>query len=364
MISNIKLRFVALCLSAIVASMSISCDNDEAITYSVQDVSSKVTGFGSPVTGPGANLIINGSEMDRIARVFIGDVVVTANSFVDVSPTSITVPVPLEVSLGENEVLIVYKGNGRAFKSIEVVAMPAISSFTPASASDGEQVTIIGTNLGTSLVTGVSVGGVSADIISQSNNVLVFAAPAGFASEKITLSGPVGNVVSASNLINCSDDPNSIECKEALNLNPGFELGDGDEFTNWGKWNGGGTMTATTVPGEYYSGSRALKVTRDGSLASGEWRIQFANDPATWEVGASYTVYMWVKASVPGGSLRVSTNPSAMYTANQEVPTTWTLLGFTFPSANEPSSRVVLDLNGNNTVATTFYIDDVKLVKN
>ena len=350
-------------LSAIVAMMIVSCDNDEAITYSVQDVSSKVTGFGNDVTGPGATLIINGSEMDKIVRVFIGNVVVTSNSFRDVSPSSIAVPVPLTVSLGENDVLIVYEGNGRAFKKIEVIPMPAVSSFTPASAREGETVTIIGTNLGSSYVTGLAVGGVDAEIISQSNAILTFAAPAGFATDKITLTGPAGSVNSANDLVNCADDPNSIECKTPLNPNAGFELGDGDEFTGWGKWNGGTLMTATTTPGEYYSGSRGLKVTRDGSLGSGQWRIQLANDPADWEVGASYTVYMWVKASAAGGSLRVSTNPNAMYTSDQEVPTTWTLLGFAFPAANEPSSRVVLDLNGNESVATTFYIDDVKLVK-
>jgi endo-1,4-beta-xylanase len=59
----------------------------------------------------------------------------------------------------------------------------------------------------------------------------------------------------------------------------------------------------------------------------------------------------------------VSTNPNAVYTANQNVPTSWTRLGFTF-TANEANTRVVLDMNGNNTVATTFFIDDVKLVKN
>ena len=122
-------------------------------------------------------------------------------------------------------------------------------------------------------------------------------------------------------------------------------------------------MFATTVPGEYYSGTRALKVVRDGSLNDGQWRIQLSNDPSTWEVGASYTVYLMARASAPGGSLRVSTNPNAMYTGDQEVTTTWTRLSFTFPSANEASSRVVLDLNGNNTAATTFFIDDVKLIK-
>jgi hypothetical protein len=53
-----------------------------------------------------------------------------------------------------------------------------------------------------------------------------------------------------------------------------------------------------------------------------------------------------------------------MYTGDQAVTTSWQRLAFTFPSANEASSRVVLDLNGNNTAVTTFFIDDVKLIKN
>lgn len=363
MISNI-MKFKPMMISAVFATiLMVGCNDDEPITYSVADVSTMVTGFSSDVTGPGAALTIQGSEMDKVSRVFIGNVVVTSASFTEVTPSSISFSVPLTVSLGESDVLIVYDGNRRAFKKITVVALPAISAFTPTSAAAGDQVTIVGTNLNDTYVYGVNIGGVDAEITSQSADALTFIVPAGFATNKITLVSPAGEVNSATDLMSCADNADGIECKTALNPNPGFEVGTGDDFTGWGKWNGGTLMTATTVPGEYYSGTRALKVTRDGSLGSGQWRIQLANDPSTWEVGASYTVYMWAKASAPGASLRVSTNPSAMYTADQEVPTTWTLLAFNFPAANEPSSRVVLDLNGNNTVATTFYIDDVKLIK-
>lgn len=364
MINKINRVISMLLIPALLAAMTIGCNNDEAITFSVQDVSSKVTGFSKDVTGPGAELTINGTDMDKVARVFIGEEVVTRSNFVEVSPSSVSFNVPLDVSLGENDVLVVFDGNGRAFKKINVVALPAISSFNPAIVASGATVTILGTNLGDTYVTAVNIGGAAGTITSQSNTALTFTVPAGFSTNRITLVSPAGDVNSATNLTNCADDPNNIDCKEPLNLNSGFELGDGDDFTNWGKWNGGTSMVATTTPGEFYSGSRALKVVRSGTLGNGQWRIQLANDPADWEVGASYTVYMWARASAAGGSLRVSTNPNAMYTGDQAVPTTWTRLSFTFPAANEASSRVVLDLNGNDTAATTFFIDDVKLIKN
>jgi hypothetical protein len=363
MMINIK-KITAMMISAMTAAFIIAgCDNDDAITYSVQDVSSRVTGFSKDVTGPGATLTINGSEMDQVARVFIGNIVITSSSFTDVSPSSITFPVPLTVALGESDVLIVYKGNARAFKKITVVALPAISSFSPQTVTPGELVTVLGANLAESFVTSVNIGGVNAEIVSQSANALTFTAPDGFTANKITLISPAAEVNSAADLLNCADNAGSIDCLTALNANPGFELGSGDEFTGWGKWNGGSFMVATTVPGEYHDGTRALKVVRDGSLGDGQWRIQLSNDPSNWEVGASYSVYVRAKASATGGSMRVSTNPNAMYTGDQAITTEWQWLKFTFPSANEASSRVVLDLNGNNTAKTTFYIDEVKLVK-
>lgn len=354
-----------LAIPVFIWSVAISCLNDDdAITYSVKDVSSRITGFDKTVAEPGTPLTINGSQMDKVVRVFFGSAVVQKKLFTEVTESSVTLPVPLTATIGENDIMVVFSGNECAYTSIVVAATPAISSFTPANAKPGDVVSVFGINLSASFATGVSVGSVPATIVSQSATRLVFTAPAGYTTNKITVSGPGGDAVSTANLVSCADIPNDPGCLTALNPDPGFELGSGNDFTNWEKWNGGSFLLATTEPGEYYSGVRALKVVRDGSLGNGEWRIQLANSLSTWEVGASYTVYIRAKASANGGSIRVSTNPSAMYTGNQNVTTEWQWLAFTFPSANVESTRIVLDLNGNETAVTTFFIDDVKLVKN
>ena len=339
-----------------------NCSDDEGVTYSVQDVSSRVTGFGSTVTGAGAYLTINGSRMDEVLRVFIGTAGVPARLFTEVTESGITFQVPLSVVLGMQEVLVVYGGNARAFSSIEVIPFQAVQSFVPYSAVDGETITITGANL--DIVTSVKIGTITATILNKSVNTLQFTVPTGVSSNPITLISEAGSTNSANSLISCTSNPTAADCADGLNLNDGFELGTDDNFDNWGKWNGGAYMFQTTAPTEVFRGDRALKVVRDGTLSSGQWRLQLASDLVTTEIGASYTVYIWAKASSNGGSMRVSTNPNALYTADQNVTTEWQRLPFTFGSMNEASTRVVLDMNGNNTVATTFYIDDVKLIKN
>jgi len=342
-------------------------NDDDAVKTSMNDVSSRITGFSSDITGAGASFSINGSHMDEVDRVFIGNAVIAKKSFTTVSESGITFNVPLTVPLGENEVIVVYPGSDRAFSSIEVVPLPAISSFTPYSAATGETITLYGTNF--EIVEGVKLGAVDAAIVSQSASMLKFTVPAGIATGKITLTSDAGNANSAADLIACTANPTTSDCADGLNLNDGFELGATDNFDNWSKYNGGTYMVQTTTASEIFRGSRALKVVRDGSLGTGEWRIQLASDLITTEAAASYTVYIWAKASVAGGSLRVSTNPDAKYTANQNVTTQWQRLAFTFSTAGgnaiaTTDTRVVLDFNGNNTAVTTFFIDDVKLVKN
>ena len=346
-----------------ILALTIGCTNEEdAITYSMTDVSSRITGVSSEITGAGATWTINGSQMDNVARVFFQNFVVPAKAFTNISASSITITVPTSAPLGENDVLVVFAGSERANLKVTLVPLPAIIAFTPAVVSTGESVSVFGTNLGATSVTGVNIGGVAATIISQSDNVVRFTVPASIASNKITLTGPIGISNSATNLVACPEEP--IDCATGLNLNTGFELGTGDNFDNWGKFNGGTFMVATTAPNEVYRGSRALEVVRDGSLSSGQWRIQLASDLVTTEVGASYTVYVRAKASAAGGSIRVSTSPNAMYTGDQAITTSWQRLAFTFASANETSTRVVLDMNGNESAVTTFFIDDVKLIKN
>jgi hypothetical protein len=358
-----------LIVPAALVLLAIGCSDDEAITYSVTDVSSRVTGFSNTRSGPGAQLTINGSQLGTVQRMFLGTQKVAAKDFIEHTESAITFTVPTSATPNVNgektDVLLVFNGSERAYNEIELVPLQAISSFTPYTASAGETVTLIGVNF--NLVTGVRLGSVDATITSQSPTVLKFTMPNGAPTGKITLIGEAGNSNSATDLTSCSASPSGPDCTAGLNLNTSFEAGSGDNFDNWNKQNGGTLMTATTSPSEVFGGDRAVKVTRDGTLGSGQWRIQLVTAAVPTDIGASYTVYLWAKASVAGGALRVSTNPggpSDQYTGDQAVTTQWQRLAFTFASIATGSTRVSLDMNGNNTVATTFFIDDVKLVKN
>jgi hypothetical protein len=356
-----KILLIVLMPLFIVALTTGCSKEDEAITFSVVDVSSRITGFSNQKAGTGATLTINGTQLDRVQRLAVGEIIVPAKNFVEVTESSLTFTVPSSAAIGVNDILLVFPGQERAFSSIEVVPFQAITGIQPPSATAGETVSVFGANLET--VTEVRLGTVAATISSQTPSLLRFTVPAGITTGPITLVSSAGVANSTVNLIACEGNSSQFDCAPGLNLNAGFELGEGDVFTNWSKLNGGTRITATTSINEVFRGSRAMKVTRDGLLDPGEWRIQLLSDLVTMEVGASYTVFMWVKASAAGGSLRVSTQPSPRYTANQNVPTTWTRLAFTF-TANVAQTGIALDMNGNNTVATTFFVDDVKLVKN
>jgi len=356
-------------LPVMVATSIISCDNDDAITYSVNDVSSRVTGFSSPKTGPGAELTITGSHLDDVQRIFMGNSIITKANFVSHTESAITFNVPTSVTPNEeNEktrLLVVFGGSARATKEIEVVPFQAISSFTPFSAAEGETVTLLGVNL--DLVTGVKVGTADATVISQTPTVLKFSMPAGAETSKIMLASEAGISASRSDLISCSADPSGMGCKQGLNQNTGFEDGAGDDFTGWAKQNGGQFMFATTVPGEVFGGNRAIKVARDGTLSSGEWRLQLHTNFVDTEIGASYTVTLWARATVAGAGIRLSLSPdTGLYTATAPVTTEWQLFTFEVPGERiqNAQTKFSLDMNANNTVATTFFIDDFKVTKN
>lgn len=356
-------------VSAALGLLSIRCSDDEAITYSASDVSSRLTGFSNTRSGPGAQLTISGSQLENVQRIFIGTQKVAAKDFLAHSESAITFTVPTSSTPNVNNektaVLLVFNGSERAYSEIQLVPLQAISSFSPYTAAVGETVTMIGVNL--HLVTGVRLGTVDAPIVSQSNTVLKFTMPNGAPTGRITLIADAANTSSTTDLTSCSASPSSPDCAVGLNQNVSFESGTGDNFDNWNKQNGGTMMTATTVPGEVFNGGRAVKVVRDGTLGNGQWRIQLVASAVPTTIGASYTVSFWAKASVAGGAVRVSTNPggpSDQYTNDQNVTTTWQRLSFTFGSIATASTRVSLDLNGNNTAATTFFIDDVKLVQN
>lgn len=358
--------FSVLFAPVVLMALTMNCGEEDGITYSLNDVSSRITGFGSPVTGAGAALTVNGSKLDNVQRICIGDYCVAKALFTSVSESSIVFTVPTAVPTGDDtDVLFVFSGSDRAYKAIDVIPFQAVSSFTPYSAGTGETVTVYGANL--DIVDDVKLGTVSADITSQSATMLRFTVPAGITTGKITLVSEAGSANSTADLTSCGASPAASDCPAGLNMNTSFEDGTGDNFDNWVKNNGAGYLLATTVPSETFRGSRALKVVRDGTLASGQWRIQTSTSLVTTEVGASYTVYVWARASAPGAGFRVSLSPdTGFYPGDVAVTTAWQRFSFVVPGdrITTTSTRFVLDLNGTNTAVTTFFIDDVKVVKN
>ena len=141
-----------------------------------------------------------------------------------------------------------------------------------------------------------------------------------------------------------------------LVLNGDLELGSGDDFDNWGQWNGADNMTEETT--EVHGGARALKIVNSEDAA--EWQVQFVSDEITTEVGASYTISYWVKGDAV--SVRASTKPDATahYGDFYEATSDWTQYSTTF-EATDPLTRVSLDIGLN---AGTFYVDDILFVKN
>jgi GH35 family endo-1,4-beta-xylanase len=149
----------------------------------------------------------------------------------------------------------------------------------------------------------------------------------------------------------------------ALNIvpNPGFELGSGNVFTNWSKYNGSGFLTATTAASEIHGGTRALKSSGPGYPAGEEWKVQLVSDAMATVIGQSYTFTIWVKAATAGGNIRFSTQPqaTALYSSNYNVPDgVWTQLSWTF-TANAISTQMSLDLGRSNVV---YYLDDAEIL--
>jgi hypothetical protein len=356
-------------LSALIAPafcllLTTNCSEEEGVTQSVNDLSSRFSAYSSEVTGAGAHLTISGSELDQVVQIAFGDIIVPKKTFIDVTPASLTFVVPTAAPLGDNEVVLVFGGNGRAFapNPIEVVARPVIAGVKPLTVITGDSVIVDGVDL--NLVTSATIGGVEAVVKSSTATRLIAIMPAGAAAGTVVLQSIAGEITSAETVTACSQDAANVLCKPNLILNGSFEEGSGDNFNNWSKFNGGSLMTATKDPALVYRNGRALKVVIDPVAAGGtsQWRIQMASDlVANLEVGASYTLSAMVKSTNAGSTIRFSTQPSALYQGDTSVGTNWTLISWTF-TANVAETRMVFDMGG--AVNTTHYVDDVRLVKN
>ncbi|WP_394992793.1 endo-1,4-beta-xylanase [Emticicia sp.] len=142
-----------------------------------------------------------------------------------------------------------------------------------------------------------------------------------------------------------------------LLVNGGFELGSGNDFTNWSKYNGANSIVQTTIATEKTEGTRALKAIVN--TAGDPWSVQLASDEFKTVSGKSFKISFSIKALSPNGLMRVSTQGgTAQYSNNYAITTDWSVISWTFP-ATADLTRVLFDVG---STANTYLIDNVTVV--
>jgi len=173
----------------VMVSSPTSYDLSDGFTYT--RVASTVTSF-SPTTGStGTVILIEGTGFiaNQINAVSFGGTLAQAMTILSDTTISATVGAG---STGDVRVMSVADTaslNGFTFTST-AAGPPAITSFTPLSATQGTDITITGTNL--SNITAVAFGGTQAQSYRVISDNIVHATVAGGATGSVTATGPAG----------------------------------------------------------------------------------------------------------------------------------------------------------------------------
>lgn len=327
-------------LAVIIASFAaMSCDSNDSDSSNVT-----ITSVGPSEQYIQDYVTVEGDGLENVQYVFIGNF----DSPYRVENGILKFQIPAGVTPGVNPVTLVIDNKTRVTSQVTVLVkpIPKVTILSPSAAAAGENVTIYGENL--DKAPKVTVGGVNATVVSSTFSKLVFTVPtvpANTISSTVEVTTTFGKI-SAESMFYASKN---------LILNSELELGTGDNFDNWGKWNGGTLMVQTKVASEVYF-SRGLKSTGDGRDA---WRTQFGSDDVTTTIGKKYLVFMWIKSNV-AAKMRFSTNESAgaQYGADIATTTTWKQVSFEF-TAKSAKTKIVLDMGATTS---TLFVDNITMV--
>ncbi|WP_228851419.1 carbohydrate binding domain-containing protein [Aegicerativicinus sediminis] len=338
------LKFIRTFLLIIPIVFAISCEDDDSLIAEVV-----INSVQPNVIFPGDQVIIEGSNLNEVRFVFIDNDQIPY----ELDGGMIKFTISESMPIGDKLVTLVMPKGYIVTNNITITPrpFPIISAISTSAAGEGDELTIVGTSLDN--LQSVTVGDIEAIVVSSTATELKITIPAGLppnvpSEVKVTTTG--GEAIASG----------KFWFGDNLLLNGGLESGDGDNFNNWGKWNGGDGMTATTSTGEAYFG-RSLKAVGAGGDA---WRTQFVSDPVPTVVGAEYSLSIWIKAQAGspgvGGNIRFSTNPDAMYSGNYDITGEWQQIEWLF-TANAEQTRAVLDLG---VIANAVYfVDNITLIQ-
>jgi len=337
------LKYISNFLAVIAIVLALGCEDDDLSATAVNVASVESDNF-----YPGDEVTMQGSNFEAVLFVFLENNQIPFQLDGDV----LTFILPTNAAIGPGVVTLVMPDGYIETSNIEIVArpFPIITALSTSAAPEGAEVTLKGTSLNN--VQSVRIGEVEASVVSSTATDLTITVPSGLEEN---LEAPITVVTSGGE----ATAPGKFFVGENLLLNGGFEQGDGDEFTNWSKFNGGDGMTATSAEGEAYYG-RSLRAVGVGGDA---WRTQLASDAAETQAGVEYTLTMWIKGQAgspgDGGNIRFSTTPDALYSGNYDITAEWQQIEWVFTANTNPASAV-LDLG---VVAdAVYFVDNVTLV--
>lgn len=373
----IKLSFLLL-LQGVVLLVLPGCeDYSDKLTGSnpegnAVDVSSRLTGFGSEVTGAESSLTVNGNDLSEVVLVNMGGIWVDEY---EATETAVTFVVPASVAIGMNEVVLVFSGNERATSSIEVIPVPTISYFTPKAASDGAEITILGNNL--DYVNAVSISGEAATVTDQQNGTLKFTVPSGVSTDVITLTSTSGNVVtSEANVVACTADPSHLACLPVINTNGSFEESDLGEANGVAGWGGltGSLATGVITDEDAYDGFKSVKITVN-DLGANPWSIQ-PNTAMPVNSNSTYHVSFWIKGSNMANvkfAMDEGGSPGYFEWAAPQVEISasqWTEITYEYSPESEAisgggdeSTRFAISMSYDGNIGGVMYLDNLRVVE-
>ena len=338
-----KLKLIGNSLFIFAMVFAVSCKDDGPAPIVVIDSIESENFY------PGEDVILKGQNFNTVLFTFLEKNQIPFQ----LEGGAIIVKIPETSPIGTTVLTLVMADGYTETADIDVVArpFPLIQSISPSAAPEGGQVTLTGTSLDN--LVSVTIGGANADVVSSSASELVVTVPSGLAEG-------VPNEVIVTTNGGVASPSSDFYVGQNLLLNGELELGSGNDFDNWGKWNGADFLTATTALGEAYAG-RSLRAVGDGRDA---WRTQFVSDEVSTVSGAEYKLLVLVKGAPGspgvGGNIRFSTNPNALYSGNYDITGDWQQLVWTF-TANSDVTRAVLDLGAVQDAV--YFVDNITLIQ-
>jgi len=294
---------------------------------------------------PGASVIISGINFSLVTSVRFGGVNATFGPTLDTNH-KIQATVPLAAGPG-NQYITVINPNGEDSIPFNVDFSPVVNSFSPASASAGDLITVSGVRFtGT---TSIMLGAASITYTAVNDSTITFNVPSGAISGAITVTTPYGSGTSKASL-------------SILVAGLSFPIYDEAVTSNWtssgwigGGW--GGTVNySNTSPAE--TGTHSARIDYVGGYGS---PLQLGGASINLSPYSSFKISIYGGPGSNGLKINIGINQADSYTITL-VEGQWT--DYQIALASLTSSSTLTDIwikEYNGTGGFSIYVDNMGL---